>query len=86
MKPIAPELYGLHKRVKLFKINKKTIVIQKNRKSRIIMKDGKKILEIAEQINKKESQTKIIFETNAPICSKTKTFLIERGVSINQNQ
>ena len=50
------------------------------------MKDGKKILEIAEQINKKESQTKIIFETNAPICSKTKTFLIERGVSINQNQ
>jgi len=51
-----------------------------NKKSRIIMKDGHKIIENVKKINKIEKDAKITIKINAPLCSKTKTFLEKKGV------
>jgi hypothetical protein len=51
------------------------VYITKYRKSRIIMKDGKQILEQAAIIREQLGDVKIVLETAAPVCSKTKFFL-----------
>jgi hypothetical protein len=80
MKKIDPSKYGLRKNNKIYRNKAGVIVIVKNRKSRIIMKDGYKLLETAEKIKEVDSNTKIEFLTTAPICSKTKVFLKEKGI------
>lgn len=83
MKQIDPRDFNLSPRAQLSRSGKK-IIIQKHRKSRIIMKDGQQLLAMAKAIRSQEPQAKIIFETNAPICSKTTAFLDEHAIGITQ--
>ena len=81
MKKIDPKTFGLSKRTILYK-EKNKIIIESRRKSRIIMKDGVRFVEVAEKIKKNGKVQKVALLTNAPICSKTKTFLINKKISI----
>ncbi len=82
MQKIDPKDYNLPSRLKIELNNKRELFFIINRKSRIIMKDGIKILKYVEEIRKKDFNIKINLKTNAPVCSKTKTFLVERGVKV----
>ena len=79
---IDPELFSLPPSTKLKQVgsNQFDIVIQ--RKSRIIMKDGKGILAKAGKIKHHVPKAKVSLRTSAPVCSKTKVFLKERGISV----
>jgi len=80
MKKIDPKKYNLPHRVNI-QINKKNELFYIiDRKSRIIMKDGVKIFNHVQEIRKKDLSIKIILKTTAPVCSKTKIFLVEKGV------
>jgi len=76
------EQFGLNKRTQLVQINTDSIGIIKQRKSRIIMKDGKQILEIANQIWKKDKGIKIALIISGPICSKTTAFMHQHNIDI----
>ena len=76
------EEFGLNKRTQLVQINANSIGILKQRKSRIIMKDGKQILEIAQQIWKKNKDLNIALIISGPICSKTSAFLHQHNIDI----
>ena len=78
---IDPKTYNLSPRTKLKK-SPEEIFIVIERKSRIIMKDGHKILRNVKKIEKFEPGKKISVLSSAPVCSKTKQFLHENGVSI----
>jgi len=78
---IDPKTYNLSPRTKLKK-SPEEIFIVIERKSRIIMKDGHKILSNVKKIEKFEPGKKISVLSSAPVCSKTKQFLHENGVSI----
>ena len=80
---VDPKLYGLPPSTKLIQAgtNQFEIVIQ--RKSRIIMKDGEGILAKADKIKKHVPNAQISLVTSAPVCSKTKVFLKENGVSVS---
>jgi len=80
MKKLDTRKYGLTKSAKIYKTNNGEIAIVKDRKSRIIMKDGYKILEAAKKIQAEEPNTKIVFLSTAPVCSKTKTYLENKGI------
>ena len=60
--------------------NQFDIIIQ--RKSRIIMKDGKGVVAKVDKIKHHVPKAKISLRTSAPVCSKTKVFLKERGISV----
>ena len=75
MKKINPREFGLSKRVELYKDRNK-VIIKAKQKSRIIMNDGLRFFEIAKKIKENNKEKKISLLTNAPICSKTKKFLI----------
>ena len=79
---LDPKLYGLPPRTVLKKITGRHIAIVINRKSRIIMSDGKKILEKAEKIKKKQKSMKVSLETSAPVCSKTVKFLSDNKIEV----
>ena len=82
MKKINPLEYNLPPRLNI-QVNKKNELFYIiDRKSRIIMKDGVKIFNHVQEIRKKELSIKIILKTTAPVCSKTKAFLFEKGVSV----
>ena len=81
MQNIDPKLYDLHSRIILRK-NKKNIYIVIDRKSRVIMKDGYRILEIAKKIKNFETGKNVSVLSGAPVCSKTKKFLIENNIAI----
>lgn len=82
-KLIDPKLFGLPPLTKLKQVgtNQFDIVIQ--RKSRIIMKDGEGILAKANKIKHHVPAAKVSLKTSAPVCSKTKTFLEEHGISVS---
>ena len=46
------------------------------------MNDGKRINKQKETINKIEPNIKISLETTAPICSKTKKYLLSKDIKI----
>ena len=79
---IDPKLFSLPPSTKLKQIgtNQFDIVIQ--RKSRIIMKDGKGVLAKVSKIKHHVPKAKVSLRTSAPVCSKTKAFLKERGISV----
>ncbi len=79
---IDPKLFSLPPSTKLKQVgtNQFDIVIQ--RKSRIIMKDGKGILAKVDKIKHHVPKAKVSLRTSAPVCSKTKVFLKERGISV----
>jgi hypothetical protein len=79
---IDPKLFSLPPSTKLKQVgsNQFDIIIQ--RKSRIIMKDGKGVLAKVDKIKHHVPKAKISLRTSAPVCSKTKVFLKERGISV----
>jgi len=79
---INPKKYNLNSRVLIKQLQPKHVVVIINRKSRIIMKDGERINKQKEAINKTEPNTTISFETTAPICSKTKKYLLSKDIII----
>ena len=79
---IDPKKFGLSPRTVLGQLSPKHFVIIKDRKNRIIMKDGNQILEQFNLIKYVEPKVKISLATNAPVCSKTTTFLLENGIDI----
>ncbi len=80
MKYINPKKYNLSNKTKLLQRTKESVSIVIDRKSRLIMKDGYRILKIAEKINKISKNKKISLLTSAPVCSKTKDFLLENKI------
>ena len=79
---IDPKLFSLPPSTKLKQVgsNQFDIIIQ--RKSRIIMKDGKGVVAKVDKIKRHVPKAKISLRTSAPVCSKTKVFLKERGISV----
>ena len=79
---IDPKLFSLPPSTKLKQVgsNQFDIIIQ--RKSSIIMKDGKGVVAKVDKIKHHVPKAKISLRTSAPVCSKTKVFLKERGISV----
>tara|TARA_B100000674_G_scaffold134906_1_gene104439 strand:- start:44 stop:301 length:258 start_codon:yes stop_codon:yes gene_type:complete len=82
MKLINPKTYNLPPRTKLLENNSGSLFILIDRKSRVIMKDGHKIVKIAEDIKKINQNKKISLLTSAPVCSKTKKYLLKYSVLV----
>lgn len=82
---LNPESLKLNRRDTI-NVNGDEVIISKERKSRIVMKDGKKILRDAEKIRVQKKNARIIIRTDAPVCSKTRSWLAEHNISfINMN-
>ena len=81
MKNIDPKKYNFHSRVKLLGKDKRVFVVV-DRKSRIIMKDAHRILKIAKQINQVELDKEVSVLSGAPVCKKTKKFLLENDIVV----
>jgi hypothetical protein len=71
MQQIDPKIFGLPARTVLEQIDDRTVAIVMRRKSRIIMADGRKIIEKADTIRKRDSSLAVVLKTSAPVCSKT---------------
>ena len=84
MKNIDPKRYNLSSRTILRQIGKNNISIIIDRKSRIIMKDGQRIMKQAQAIHHINSNIIITVLTSAPVCSKTRLFLLEKNIYINE--
>ena len=82
MKKVDPIQYNLHSRVDLRQNKEGALFIVVDRKSRIIMKDGHRILEMVNTISREDQSKKVSIRTSAPVCSKTKKFLLESGIVI----
>ncbi len=80
---IDPKLYGLSPSTRLKQISATKFDIVIKRKSRIIMKDGEVVLAKADKIKKHVPNARVSLVTSAPVCSKTKVFLNEHGVSVS---
>ena len=81
LKQIDSLTLGLSKRTQVSVDRDHNYYIIKNIKSRIIMKDGKKIVEIATTI-KNQTNKQVFLATTAPVCSKTKVYLISKNIQI----
>lgn len=79
---IDPKTLGLPARTVVERLGAKHLALVKDRKSRIIMSDGRKILQLAETIRRSYPDSLISLKTSAPVCSKTKAFLKERGIEV----
>ena len=79
---LNPKKYNLNKRVLIKQLTPNHIIIVVDIKSRIIMKDGMRINEQKQAINQVKPNAKISFQTTAPICSKTKKYLLSKNISI----
>ena len=84
MKNIDPKRYSLSSRTILRQIGKNNIFIIIDRKSRIIMKDGQRIMKQAQAIHQINSNMIITVLTSAPVCSKTRLFLLEKNIYIKE--
>ena len=84
MKNIDPKRYSLSSRTILRQIGKNNIFIIIDRKSRIIMKDGQRIMKQARAIHQINSNMIITVLTSAPVCSKTRSFLLEKNIYIKE--
>ena len=84
MKNIDPKRYNLSSRTILRQNGKKNISIIIDRKSRIIIKDGQRIMKQAQAIHQVNSNMIITVLTSAPVCSKTRSFLLEKNIYIKE--
>ena len=82
MKKIDPVKYNLPPRLNIQISKKNELFFIIDRKTRIIMKDGIKIFNHIQKIRKKDLKIKIKLRTTAPVCSKTKQFLVKKGVEV----
>ena len=76
--------YGLPARTKLVRLKDGTIALVIDRKSRIIMAEAKKISEKIEKVHQQEPSVQIDLLTSAQICSKSKLFLEQLGIGVQQ--
>ena len=83
-KNIDPREFGLPPRTSLEELDHDTVAIVIDRKSRVIMADGRKIAEKAEKIKAVLPKMIVILKTTAPVCSKTKSFLSDKGIQVVQ--
>ena len=81
LKQLDSSTLGLSKRTQVSVDRDHNYYIIKNIKSRIIMKDGKKIVETA-SIIKNQKKKRVFLATTAPVCSKTKVYLISKNIQI----
>lgn len=79
---LDPKLFSLPTSTKLKQVGSNQFGIIIQRKSRIIMKDGKGVLAKVDKIKHHVPKAKVSLRTSAPVCSKTKEFLNERGISV----
>jgi hypothetical protein len=79
---IDPATLGLPDRTVLERLGANHLALVKDRKSRIVMNDGMKIFKNAEAIWRTYPEIRISVKTSAPICSKTRAFLKERGIEV----
>ncbi len=79
---IDPKLFDLPPSTKLKQVGTNQFDIVIERKSRIIMKDGEGVLAKVDKIKHHVPKAKVSLRTSAPVCSKTKAFLKERGISV----
>ena len=82
MQPIDPKTYNLPPKTKLLQDNTGSLFVLIDRKSRIVMKDGHRVVKIAEDIKKVNQNKKISLLTSAPVCSKTKKFLLKYSIPV----
>ena len=80
---IDPKLYGLSSSTKLKQVGTAIFEIVIQRKSRIIMKDGEGILAKVNKIKNHVPNAKVGLKISTPVCSKTKAFLEEHGISVS---
>ncbi len=80
---VDPKPYGLSSSTKLKQVDAAIFNIVIQRKSRIIMKDGEAILAKVNRIKDHVPNAKVGLKTSAPVCSKTKSFLEEHGISVS---
>lgn len=78
----SPESFGLSSRTRISTLGTNHIAFVVDRKSRIIMKDGRIVLEKAEKVWDQNPNMTVSLRTNAPVCSKTRAFLNDRGIDI----
>ena len=78
----SPESFGLSSRTRISTVGTDHIAFVVDRKSRIIMKDGRGVLEKAEKVWSLNPTLTISLKTNAPVCSKTRAFLKDRGIDV----
>ena len=81
MKNIDSTKYNFHSRVKLLGKDRRVFIVL-NRKSRIIMKDGHRIVKIAKQIKQVEIEKEVSVLSSAPVCKKTRKFLLENHIVV----
>ena len=82
METIDPKQFNLPARTILRTVDSSQIAIVIHRKTRIIMRDGQGILEKANKIKEKQHGVMVRLETTAPVCSKTRAFLMENGIEV----
>ena len=82
MQPIDPKTYNLPPRTKLLQDNTGSLFILIDRKSRIVMKDGQRVFKIAKDIKKVNQNKNVSLLTSAPVCSKTKKFLLTCSIPV----
>ena len=81
---VDPQIFGLNKRDRIVRTGTSHMALIIERKSRIIMADGRKILEKVNKIRQTMPDTTVSLKTNAPVCSKTRIFLLEHGIEITE--
>ncbi len=81
-KQIDPKPYGLPSRTVLLQETPASFTIVINRKTRVIMKDAKAILKKVETIKKTVGNACVAVQITAPVCSKSISFLSEKGVNV----
>ncbi|MBM75447.1 MAG: hypothetical protein CMK59_08590 [Proteobacteria bacterium] len=79
---LDPKKYKLSSRTTLRQNDAGDVFIVIDRKSRLIMKDGRRITEQAQNIQAVEDNVQVSVLTSAPVCSKTRKFLEEKGISV----
>ncbi len=83
MKKINPKRYNLSQRLNLQQNELNELFIIIDRQSRIIMKDGHRILKMVNRIQSIEKDRHVSVLTTAPVCSKTRIFLSNNSILIN---
>ena len=84
MKNIDPRKYNLSSRIQLQQNSSGHLFIVIDRKSRIIMKDGHRILAMVRTVHSVDKNQSVSVLTSAPVCSKTKLFLNENNIEMNE--
>lgn len=77
---LQPKMFGLPPRTVIEQLDSGRVALVMRRKSRIIMADGLKIVEKAEKVRQQMPGVTVTLKTSAPLCSKTRDFLISNGI------